>query len=79
MKPQTQIRCLPSMSMLRIGPPVLLSLGGTTLAPFNTATEQKPIFYFRILSLSLYRETNTVAWMNGVLIGHIFGTGGRCR
>lgn len=52
--------------------PGALVIGRDTLAPFNTATEQKPIFYFRILSLSLYRETNTVAWMNGVLIGHIF-------
>lgn len=42
------------------------------VAPFTFATEQQPIFYFRLSALSLYRETNTVAWLNGVLTGHIF-------
>lgn len=52
--------------------PEALVIGRDTLAPFTFATEQQPIFYFRLSALSLYRETNTVAWLNGVLTGHIF-------
>lgn len=52
--------------------PASLVIGRDALSPFTSASEQRPIFYFRLSALSLYRETNTVAWLNGVLTGHIF-------
>ena len=33
---------------------------------------QNPAFYFRLESIQTQRETNTVAWMDAVLAGHIF-------
>ena len=33
---------------------------------------QNPAFYFRIESIQTQRETNTVAWVDAVLAGHIF-------
>ena len=52
--------------------PDALVIGKDTLEPFTFATEERPVFYFRLAELSLFRETNTVAWMDGVLVGHIF-------
>lgn len=31
-----------------------------------------PAFYFRLASMETSHETNTVAWMNGVIAGHVF-------
>ena len=52
--------------------PDALVIGKDALEPFTFATEERPVFYFRLAELSLFRETNTVAWMDGVLVGHIF-------
>lgn len=37
-----------------------------------TPVAGQPAFYFRIASLTSARETNTVAWMNASIVGHIF-------
>lgn len=52
--------------------PEAVIIGRDALATFQTATMQRPMFYFRLASLSTYRETNTVAWMDGVIAGHIY-------
>ena len=38
-------------------------------------TENMPALYARLESLQLYRETNTVAWLDGVIACHIFANG----
>lgn len=38
-------------------------------------TPLTPAFYWRVEALTLARETNTVAWVDGVVIGHIFAGG----
>lgn len=52
--------------------PAALVIGRDSLSQFQIVTMDQPIFYFRLISLQLQRETNTVAWMDGVIAGHIF-------
>lgn len=52
--------------------PDALVIGKDTLEGFQIATTDQPIFYFRLASLQLQRETNTVAWMDGMIAGYIY-------
>lgn len=52
--------------------PDALVIGKDTLKRFQVATAAQPIFYFRLASLQLQRETNAVAWMDGVIAGYIY-------
>lgn len=47
-------------------------IGADTLPDYFTAEAKKPAFYFRLSTLGLERETNTVAWMIASIAGHIF-------
>jgi hypothetical protein len=38
-------------------------------------TEEKPALYFRLETIRNQRETNTVAWMDAVIAGHVFAGG----
>lgn len=40
-----------------------------------TPTPEAPAVYFRLETLQMQRETNTVAWMDGTIICHIFAGG----
>lgn len=52
--------------------PGAVVIGKDTIESFYTATTERPAFYFRLLNLQSSQETNTVAWMNGTIAGHIF-------
>lgn len=52
--------------------PDALVIGKDTLERFQIATTDRPIFYFRLASLQIQRETNTVAWMDGMIAGYIY-------
>lgn len=54
--------------------PEAVVIGKDTIESFYTATKERPAFYFRLLNLQSSQETNTVAWMNGTIAGHIFAT-----
>lgn len=47
-------------------------IGHDPLTAFYEPESEAPAFYFRLASLETSTETNTVAWMNGVIVGHIF-------
>lgn len=48
-----------------------LVIGKDDLEPFTIPTARSPIFYFRLAAIQSQRETNTVAWMDGTIAGHI--------
>lgn len=52
--------------------PVAVAIGADAIADYFTAKVSKPAFYFRLTSLEVARETNTVVWMNASIAGHIF-------
>lgn len=52
--------------------PDALVIGKDPLERFQTAAADRPVFYFQLVSLQLQRETNTVAWMDGVIAGYIY-------
>jgi hypothetical protein len=52
--------------------PAAVMIGADALPDYFTAEVRRPAFYFRLATLGLERETNTVAWMNASIAGHIF-------
>lgn len=52
--------------------PGAVVIGKDALQTFQAATTEHPILYFRLAALQTYQETNTVAWMDGVIAGHIY-------
>ncbi len=52
--------------------PQALVIGSDTIQEFFTAGANKPAFYFRLLTISLAKETNTVAWVDAEIAGHVF-------
>lgn len=52
--------------------PQAVVIGTDAIANFFTAEAGRPAFYFRLASLEVARETNTVVWMNASIAGHIF-------
>ncbi len=59
--------------------PAAKVIGHDALTPYYTAQEEAPAFYFRLASLETSTETNTVAWMNGVIAGHVFAPTAEAR
>lgn len=45
------------------------------IASYLEPSVGKPVAYFRLDSIQTQRETNTVVWLDGVLVGHIFAAG----
>lgn len=62
--------------------PQALVIGKDPIVDFYSATGEQPAFYFRLTALQTAKETNTeawiatntVAWMDGVIAGHIFAS-----
>jgi len=52
--------------------PQAVVIGTDAIADFYTAEAGRPAFYFRLASMEVARETNTVVWMNASIAGHIF-------
>ena len=59
--------------------PEITVIGQNTLSDFTEPTEANPAVYFRLDSYELARETHTVAWMDGVVICHLFAPGASAR
>jgi len=47
-------------------------IGVDALPNYFISDVKRPAFYFRLTNLELDRETNTIAWMNASIAGHIF-------
>lgn len=47
-------------------------VGHNKLTDYYEPQAKAPAFYFRLVSMETSDETNTVAWMNGVIAGHVF-------
>lgn len=58
-----------------ITPEVFVIGGRKAIENEFTPTEDNPAVYFRLESMQLQRETNTVAWMDAVIACHIFARG----
>jgi hypothetical protein len=54
-------------------------IGHDTLTPYYEPQAAAPAFYFRIISMETSDETNTVAWMNGTIAGHVFAPTAEAR
>lgn len=52
--------------------PKAVVIGTDAITDFFTPGTDRPAFYFRLASLEVARETNTVVWMNASIAGHIF-------
>jgi len=72
---------LAMMKYLRDNFPEITVIGQNTLEDFTVPTEQHPAVYFRLDNYELSRETHTVAWMDGQVVGHVFApdAGARLR
>lgn len=55
--------------------PEAIVIGADELERETVPTADKPAFYFRLETIQTERETNTVAWVDAVLAGHIFAAG----
>lgn len=54
-------------------------IGADPLPDYFMANDRKPAFYFRPAAFNLEQETNTVAWMNASIAGHIFAPTAEAR
>lgn len=52
--------------------PTSIVIGKDDMRAIEKADAQRPFFYFRLATLQSAQETNTVAWMEGTLAGHIY-------
>lgn len=59
--------------------PAAVLIGRDKIPDYFTAGKYAPAFYFRLATLELAQETNTVAWMNGSIAGHIFAPTAEAR
>jgi hypothetical protein len=59
--------------------PAAVLIGRDKLPDYFTADENKPAFYFRLATLEMAQETNTVIWMNGSIAGHIIAPTAEAR
>lgn len=50
-------------------------IGSSDIPAVLTPTPEKPVFYFRLETSQVNRETNTVVWLDAVLAGHCFAGG----
>ena len=54
-------------------------IGHDKLTDYYEPQARAPAFYFRLASIETSDETNTVAWMNGVIAGHVFAPTAEAR
>lgn len=54
-------------------------IGHDVLPSYYEPQASAPTVYFRLSSLETSTETNTVAWMNGVIAGHVFAPTAEAR
>lgn len=52
--------------------PAAVVIGADAIADYFMASASSPAFYFRLANMDVYRETNTVVWMNANIAGHVF-------
>lgn len=72
----------PVMAMnqfIREWEPEAVVVGADPLPNYFMASANRPAFHFRLSTLGLERETNTVAWMTGTIAGHIFAPTAEAR
>lgn len=72
----------PIMAMnqfIREWEPDAVVIGADPLPNYFMARENRPAFHFRLSTLGLERETNTVAWMTGTIAGHVFAPTAEAR
>lgn len=50
-------------------------IGSDELERVTVPTAANPAFYFRLEMIQTQRETNTVAWVDAILAGHLFAAG----
>lgn len=55
--------------------PSAVVIGSSDLQQTTEPTPNQPAFYFRLETIQTQRETNTVAWMDATLAGHVFAGG----
>lgn len=70
---------LAMMKYIRDNYPEITVIGRGILPDFTEPTEQHPAVYFRLDSYQLGRETYTVAWLEGTVVGHLFAAGASSR
>jgi hypothetical protein len=54
--------------------PAAVVIGADAIADYFMASASSPAFYFRLANMDVYRETNTVVWMNANIAGHVFAS-----
>lgn len=70
---------LAMMKYIRDEYPEITVIGQNTLPDFTEPSEQHPAIYFRLDSYELGRETFTVAWLEGIVVAHLFAPGASIR
>lgn len=55
--------------------PCAIIIGADDIEDKVVPTEKNPALYFRLETIRKQRETNTVAWMDAVIAGHVFAGG----
>lgn len=70
---------LAMMKFIRDEYPEITVIGQGTLPDFTEPSAEHPAIYFRLDSYELGRETYTVAWLEGVIVGHLFAPGASAR
>jgi hypothetical protein len=63
---------LAMMKFMREEYPEITVIGQKTLPDFTEPSAEHPAVYFRLDNYELGQETHTVAWLDGVVVGHIF-------
>lgn len=54
-------------------------IGHDKLTNYYEPQAKAPAFYFRLASIEASDQTNTVAWMNGAIVGHVFAPTAEAR
>ena len=70
---------LAMMKYIRDEYPEITVIGQNTLPNFTEPSEEHPAVYFRLDSYEVGRETFTVAWLDGVVMCHLFAPGASAR
>ena len=70
---------LAMMKYIRDEYPEITVIGQDTLPDFTEPSEDHPAVYFRLDSYEVGRETFTVAWLDGVVMCHLFAPGAAAR
>ena len=70
---------LAMMKYIREEYPEITVIGQDTLPDFTVPSEEHPAIYFRLDSYEMGRETYTVAWLEGIVVAHLFAPGASIR